>query len=387
MCKKLIKGENDFASCNPDLLNKFDYEKNEKQPDEIYAHGTEHVYMICENGHSYSATANNLSYHRSGCPICAKERKTSFPEQAVFFYVKKHFKDAINGDKKTIGMELDIYIPSIKTAIEYDGVIWHKNDKNIVNEKRKNELCSQNEIRLIRIREKGLPLYEDCICFERENNANNSDLEKVLKRVFDYLGVKDCLIDIDTDTSAILQSYALIKKEKSFAFKFPEMAKEMLPELNNGLTPDKVYAHSGVSIVCQCSVDPTHIYQSTPAIRAQGVGCPFCLNERKNPAIVCIETGEIFESSLEAVKRLKIESQYGKKIIMDCVYGRRKTAYGFRWRLAIDEEKEKIKLAKKRREKRILFDSTRADAMNRMLIDKMSQAMMPGEGMEASAMA
>lgn len=57
---------------------------------------------------------------------------SSFPEQAIYYYLKKHFPDAINGDRECLaGKELDIYIPSCKFAIEYDGQTWHKDIKRM----------------------------------------------------------------------------------------------------------------------------------------------------------------------------------------------------------------------------------------------------------------
>ena len=52
--------------------------------------------------------------------------------------------------KDTINSELDIYIPSIKLAIEYDGEAWHKNN-TIKREERKYQLCKENGIKLIRL--------------------------------------------------------------------------------------------------------------------------------------------------------------------------------------------------------------------------------------------
>ena len=45
-------------------------------------------------------------------------------------------------------MELDIYIPSIKTAIEYDGVYYHNSKHAIEKENKKDDLCTEKDIRL-----------------------------------------------------------------------------------------------------------------------------------------------------------------------------------------------------------------------------------------------
>ena len=44
-------------------------------------------------GHSYSTTLLNRK-KGTACPICAMERHTSFPEKAIFYYIKKCFNSA-----------------------------------------------------------------------------------------------------------------------------------------------------------------------------------------------------------------------------------------------------------------------------------------------------
>ena len=50
--------------------------------------------------------------------------KTSFNEQAIYYYVRKYFNDCINRYREK-GFEIDVYIPSLKLGIEYDGYPWH----------------------------------------------------------------------------------------------------------------------------------------------------------------------------------------------------------------------------------------------------------------------
>ena len=51
-------------------------------------------------------------------------------------------------------MELDIYIPSIHTGIEFDGANWHQSDEQYERDIRKYKLCQENHVKLIRIKEK-----------------------------------------------------------------------------------------------------------------------------------------------------------------------------------------------------------------------------------------
>ena len=130
---------------------------------------------------------------------------TSFPEQALFYYIQLIFKDAINRFNE-YGFELDIYIPSIRTGIEYDGFLWHKNNSR---DELKNKKCKNNNIKLIRIRENGLPLIE-----ENEHlkifyiNRGYSDLENVIHEVLNHLNCfQKVKVDLIKDKNKIIKEY------------------------------------------------------------------------------------------------------------------------------------------------------------------------------------
>lgn len=60
----------------------------------------------------------------------------------------------IHSDRKTLEhFELDIYIPSLKLGVEYDGDYWHSLPKMVEMDKRKNQECYRKGIKLIRIKE------------------------------------------------------------------------------------------------------------------------------------------------------------------------------------------------------------------------------------------
>ena len=81
------------------------------------------VWWKCHKGHEWRTNI----YHRqeTGCPECLKERFTSFPEQAIFYYLKRAFNDVYNRYMLDERIELDIYIPEYRIAIEYDGAKFH----------------------------------------------------------------------------------------------------------------------------------------------------------------------------------------------------------------------------------------------------------------------
>lgn len=61
--------------------------------------------------------------------------KSSLPEQYIGFYLHKVFGNEVEYQKQFdwLGRQsLDIYIPSLQLAIEYDGVYYHRNKTSMM---------------------------------------------------------------------------------------------------------------------------------------------------------------------------------------------------------------------------------------------------------------
>ena len=159
-------GKDDLSTLRPDLAKEWHPTKNgDLKPTDVKLQSNKKVWWLCPNNHEYQAVIGGRTRSdnkASNCPICNKQNRTSFPEQAVFYYVKKLYPDAINSYRAPfLGlMELDVFIPSLNWAIEYDGSQWHKHDK-LKREQQKYQKCVQQRIKLIRIREKMAPLGSD----------------------------------------------------------------------------------------------------------------------------------------------------------------------------------------------------------------------------------
>ena len=87
---------------------------------------------------------------------------TSTPEQSIFYYIQRFFPNAQNRYQYKINnsyFEIDIYIPSLKVAIEYDGALWHaeKADEDAL----KNFALNNAGLYVIRIRDLGCPELPD----------------------------------------------------------------------------------------------------------------------------------------------------------------------------------------------------------------------------------
>ena len=109
----------------------------------------------------------------------------------MFYYVKKVFPDAISRYKEIFdkSMELDIYIPSIRLAIEYDGMAWHKADK-LEREIKKYQICQQHKIKLLRLKEKPSEtdrFTADSVLSIKENMYEHKHLAKVIRYLLDKI--------------------------------------------------------------------------------------------------------------------------------------------------------------------------------------------------------
>lgn len=140
-------------------------------------------------------------------------RYVSVPEIAVFYYLRRYYPDTIklsSGD--FLKCEIDVYVPSLKVGIEYDGVAWHKGKKE--RDERKGILCRKHGIRLIRIREKGLCSIQNC---DRNYfvEANDLDeLQEAVKSILEKLTGRTVLCNIRQDLSDIIAAYRNYKDRR-----------------------------------------------------------------------------------------------------------------------------------------------------------------------------
>lgn len=115
-----VKGKNDLQTTNPKLCVEWNQQKNKGlMPTDVLPYSNRRVWWTCQKGHEWQASISDRSQGK-GCPVCNSERHTSFPEFAIIYYFKKMNTEALHSYKGH-GYELDVYIPTLKTAIEYDG--------------------------------------------------------------------------------------------------------------------------------------------------------------------------------------------------------------------------------------------------------------------------
>lgn len=86
-----------------------------------------------------------------GCPACAGH--DTKPQLELYSLVKGICADAVSSDSSTISpLHLDVYVPSKKFAVEYNGLYWHSEKHRTRSyHQKKSEACSARHISLLHI--------------------------------------------------------------------------------------------------------------------------------------------------------------------------------------------------------------------------------------------
>ena len=279
--KKPTVGVNDFETVHPKIAKEWHPTKNgDLRPSQFTYGSGKIVWWICKNRHEYQK-AIVARHAGKGCPICAQRRRTSFPEQAVYYYIHKAFPDAINGyrDIFSSSMELDVYIPSLKVGIEYDGRVFHTSQSNVLRDAKKYQICKAAGIRLIRIRE----CTHDSLVTRYDNKIDIPDAsDKYLDYAISYLLYKleaPSDVNVRRDRAEILSNLEAI--DTSLKTEYPLIAKEWHPTKNGKLKPEMFHQGSNEKVWWQCSICGCE-WKTSIAERTGNdkTGCPNCSASR-----------------------------------------------------------------------------------------------------------
>ncbi len=171
---------------------------------------------------------------------------------------------------KEKGYELDVYIPSRKIAIEYDGYRWHKDktEQDLL----KNSRCVKDGISLYRIREGLLPLNSSSLDFIVQRSQEN--LGEILKVVLSEIVKTNIDVNLNRDLVFIENLRNHTEKESSILFSNPEIAQEWDYAMNGNMKPENYTANSARKVWWKCAKG--HQWQAAISNRNKGHGCPYC---------------------------------------------------------------------------------------------------------------
>ena len=129
--KKVLKGFNDLATTHPELLQEWDFEKNETKPTELTAHSGKKIWWRCPKcGYSWETPPayRVRSKSISGCPSCVgtavhpgfNDLETKYPQ------VAKHWDYSLNKD-----LLPSMFRPRSETEVWWNCEKGHKYKKRI----------------------------------------------------------------------------------------------------------------------------------------------------------------------------------------------------------------------------------------------------------------
>jgi very-short-patch-repair endonuclease len=248
--------------------NYYDYSKVE------YINSNTKVIIKCPI-HGYFQQKPREHLNKCGCPACSKGQSSSYPEQYLFYYLSK-LKLKIENRKNIDNIEVDIYIPYLKLAIEYDGEYYHRNKEN--RDLEKNKILYSKGINLIRIREKGLNKIRKCFNIIRKKTKDN-ELSEIVEKIIIFINKnynKNYKTNFDINQNNILSSIKSKKIENSINITHPQVAQQWHPTKNGDMKPEFFTkgTHKKFWWIC----DNGHEWESMLNSRCSkgNHGCPYC---------------------------------------------------------------------------------------------------------------
>lgn len=150
-----------------------------------YKHKWHYLDVICKVCKKNDKRTMQSLLRGSRCTYCfpvtsskAEDEIANFIENELGFKIRRNVRDIIPPK------ELDIFIPSLDIAIEYDGLYWHKEDNTSSVDKQK--MCQDKGIKLIQI-------FSDQWLFKKE--ICNSIIRNKLNRIHDKISARKCKIE------------------------------------------------------------------------------------------------------------------------------------------------------------------------------------------------
>lgn len=285
--------ENCLQTLQPELAKEWHPTKNENTtPSDVTCGSDKKAWWLCDRGHCWLAVIKNRTKNKTKCPIC-NNNKTSDIERKFYYYIQLVFNNTINGHKikndNKREIEVDVFIPEINLAIEYDGIFYHESIKSQKRDIRKNDFLKEKQISLIRIRESGLVSIHDIefiYDFKNKKSFKNTLIEILyyIKNNFtlneNQIKKIEEIMNVDFENHIIPKGFFVYPlKQNSLEIINPKLAKQWHPTKNGDLKPEHVSCGSDKKVWWIC--ENKHEWVSSVNNRSKinrGTNCPICHN-------------------------------------------------------------------------------------------------------------
>lgn len=290
--KRVVRDDNRLSLLYPHLANEWHPTKNEQLlPNDVSYGSDKVVWWMCNRGHEYKSPISQRT-RGNGCAKCNAGLHTSFAEQAINYYLSLAIPVINNYKPEALnGMEIDVYIPSLKMGIEYNGGFFHSIlDRHNVDVLKEAKLKALG-IKLIKIIElrndeqlsqkqtiEGSQYIHKYRSHYSKEYFNSLDycIKKILKSISNLTSRLD-KVDIDSkrDRLIIFKKMQLRSVKKSLAVKRPDLLSEWNFEMNEKILPEFVSYGSALKVWWTCSEG--HNYEMPVAKRtSRNSQCPIC---------------------------------------------------------------------------------------------------------------
>lgn len=159
---RLVVGVNDLATVNPKLAKEVSPDSKIKAT-EVTSSSGKKLLWICSNCHDWEATPSHRSKGR-GCPRCYGSKMEENLAGLIKTLLPKN-TPIIRNDRQLIKpYELDILIPELNLAFEFNGDYWHsdkmirKRNPRFSSSKQfdsfKKQECEKRDVKLFFVKEK-----------------------------------------------------------------------------------------------------------------------------------------------------------------------------------------------------------------------------------------
>ena len=254
-----------------------------------------------DHNHLYQAWVYNRTGRGDGCPLCSRRKKTSFMEQAIFYYIKKCARDVRNNQTDR-GSSIDIILHDKQIKVEYNSLYYHKQvrygQEGIERSLNKYRELSryarvfvvtewEEEAKMLAGENSPLicpilvPVY---IYSKKIFSLYNQKILELLQLIFpDKENYPS--IDIQRDELEILAQYVNSAIENSFQKKYPQLAKDWDWNRNGTLAPNMFAPNTAYKFHWICRTCGRSYQMSM--LNRQKVNpdtCPYCCRKSHFPS-------------------------------------------------------------------------------------------------------
>ena len=120
----LSSGDYNLLISNPELCKEWNYEKNDKLPNEYTPMSGESVWWKCKEGHEWNVKISSRNSKNSGCPECAEskgeKRSSKYFNSNNYNYIPQKTFNNLRGVGNGL-LSYDFYLPEYNLLYEYQG--------------------------------------------------------------------------------------------------------------------------------------------------------------------------------------------------------------------------------------------------------------------------